>query len=85
MTWTNATTSIPGGITALDLEASSTGVSIAVRIGTSVKVYKNVTDAAATFDEVRPGTFDLARTASGIVISLCDFSGNRTLSTWVSP
>jgi hypothetical protein len=85
VTWTTVATSITGVVTALDLEASSTGVSLAVRIGTSVKVYKNVTDAAATFDELRPGAFDLARTASGIMIAICDLAGDRTLRTWVSP
>ena len=85
VTWTTVATSITGVVTALDLEASSTGVSLAIRIGTAVKVYKNVTDASATFDEVRPGSFDLARTSNGIVIVICDLAGDRTLRTWVSP
>lgn len=85
VTWTTVTTSVAGVVTALDLEASSTGVSLAVRVGTAVKVYKSATDAAPTFDEVRPGAFDLARTASGIVIVICDLAGDRTLRTWVSP
>jgi hypothetical protein len=83
--WSAVPTSIIGAVTALDLEGSSTGVSIAVRIGTSVKVYKNVTDPSANFDEVRPGQFDLARTTNGIVIAICDLTGDRTLRTWVSP
>jgi hypothetical protein len=83
--WTTLTTSITGAVTALDLEASPSGVSIAVRVGTSVKVYKNIADASANFDEVRPGNFDLARTSSGIVIVICDLAGDRTLRTWVSP
>ena len=83
--WTTVATSVTGVVTALDLEASSTGVSLAIRIGTAVKVYKNVTDALPTFDEVRPGSFDLARTSNGIVIALCDLAGDRILRTWVSP
>lgn len=85
VSWTTVTTFVPSGVSALDLEASATGVSLAVRVGTAVKVYKNVSDASPTFDEVRPGTFDLARTASGIVIAICDLTGDRTLRTWVSP
>ena len=83
--WSTIATSITGVVSALDLEASTTGVSVAVRIGSAVKVYKNATDAAATFDEVRPGAFDLARTSNGIVIVICDLAGDRTLRTWVSP
>lgn len=83
--WTSVTTSVPNGVSALDLEASPSGVSLAVRLGTAVKVYKNVSDATPTFDEVRPGTFDLARTSNGIVIAICDLTGDRTLRTWVSP
>jgi hypothetical protein len=85
VTWSTVSTSISGAVTALDLEASPTGVSIAVRVGSALKVYKNVSDSAPTFDEVRPGTFDLARTANGIVLSLCDLGGDRILRTWVSP
>ena len=85
VTWTTVTTSVTGVVTALDLEASSTGVSLAVRIGTAVKVYKNVADASATFDEVRPGSFDLVRSSNGIVIVICDLAGDRILRTWVSP
>jgi len=85
VTWTTVTTSITGVVTALDLEASSTGVSLAIRIGTAVKVYKNVTDASATFDEVRPGSFDLVRSSDGIVIVICDLAGDRILRTWASP
>ncbi len=83
--WTTVTTSVTGVVTALDLEASASGVSLAVRVGTAVKVYKSVTDASPTFDEVRPGAFDLARTSSGIVITICDLAGDRILRTWVSP
>ncbi|HVW29740.1 MAG TPA: hypothetical protein VHC69_30460 [Polyangiaceae bacterium] len=85
VSWSTIATSIPANITDLDLEASSTGVSIAVRIGTSVKVYKNVTDASANFDAVWSGSFDLARTSNGIVLVICDLAGDRTLRTWVSP
>ncbi|HEX4341233.1 MAG TPA: hypothetical protein VH062_35230 [Polyangiaceae bacterium] len=83
--FTTVPTSITGNVTDLDFEASSTGVSIAVRVGTSVKVYKNVTDATANFDDVRSGTFDLARTSNGITLAICDMAGDRTLRTWVSP
>ncbi|HEX2673475.1 MAG TPA: hypothetical protein VHM25_21485, partial [Polyangiaceae bacterium] len=85
VTWTTVSTSLPSSVSALDLEASTTGVSIAVRSGTSLKVFNNVTDTFPTYDEVRPGSFDLARTASGIVLAVCDMSGDRTLRTWVSP
>ena len=83
--WSTVSTSITGNVTDLDLEASSTGVSIAVRIGTAVEVYKNVTDATANFNDVRPGSFDLARTSNGITLVICDLAGDRTLRTWVSP
>jgi hypothetical protein len=83
--WTTVSTSLPGGVSALDLEASTTGVSIAVRVGTALKVYNTVTDTFPTYDEVRPGSFDLARTSNGIVLAVCDLSGDRTLRTWVSP
>lgn len=85
VSWTTVTTSLPGGVSALDLEASTTGVSIAVRSGTSLKVFNDVTDTFPTYDEVRPGSFDLARTSDGIVLAVCDLAGDRTLRTWISP
>jgi hypothetical protein len=85
VTWTPVPTSITGVVTALDLEASSTGVSLAIRIGSAVEVYKSVTDASPTFNQAQPGAFDLARTANGIVLAVCDLTGDRTLRTWVSP
>jgi hypothetical protein len=85
VTWTSVATSVAGVVSALDLEANATGVSLAIRIGTAVKVYNNVTDPSATFDEVRPGSFDLARTSEGIAIAICDLAGDRILRTWLSP
>jgi hypothetical protein len=85
VTWTTVPTSITGAITALDLEASPTAVSLAIRIGTAVEVYKNVTDAAPTFNQAEPGSFDLASTSNGLMIAICDLAGDRTLRTWASP
>lgn len=85
VTWTTVATSLPGSVSALDLEASTTGVSIAVRSGTALKVFNDVTDTFPTYDEVRPGSFDLARTSNGIVLAVCDLAGDRTLRSWISP
>jgi hypothetical protein len=78
------TTSVKGKVTALDLEASATGVSLAIRQGSAIRVYANLADAFPAFDAVLPGDFDLARATDGITLAVCDLTGDRTLRTFVS-
>jgi hypothetical protein len=85
VTWQTIATSIAGEIDAIDLEAGASGVSLALRQGTAIRVYANVADALPAFDDVLPGSFDLARTSSGIVLAVCDSAGDKTLRTFVSP
>lgn len=84
VTFEPVATSIQGETDVIDLEASSTGVSLAIRQGSAVRVYANVSDALPAFDMVLPGTFDLARTAQGVTLATCDFSGDRKVRTFIS-
>lgn len=87
-------TSVAGAVDALDLEgpapegsaAGSTGVALAVRQGTAVRVYADARDPDPAFDEAAlPGDFDLASTARGPVLTVCDSAGDHTLRTFVVP
>ncbi len=83
-TFETVATMVGSGVSALDLEADATGVSLAVRQGTAVRVFAQVTDAVPAFEAVLPGSFDLARTAQGLVLAVCDLTGDRKLRTFVS-
>jgi hypothetical protein len=85
VTFEPVATSVQGEIDAIDLRASTSGVSLALRQGTAVRVYASVTDALPAFDAAIPGTIDLASTARGLVLSVCDFAGDHTLRTFISP
>jgi hypothetical protein len=84
VTFEPVTTMVGAGVDAIDLEASSSGVSLAVRQGTAVRVFAKVTDAVPAFEAVLPGSFDLASTSQGLVLAVCDLAGDRKLRTFVS-
>jgi hypothetical protein len=84
VTFETVTTKVGAGIDALDLEANASGVSLAVRQGTAVRVFAMVTDEVPAFEAVLPGSFDLASTSQGLVLAVCDMAGDRKLRTFVS-
>jgi len=78
-------TSITGNVSALQLAASSSGVSLAVRQGTAIRVYANITDTLPAFDAVMPGDFNIVRASEGIVLAVCDVTGGGPLRTFIFP
>jgi hypothetical protein len=84
VTFSTLATAVTGEIDAIDLEANASGVSLALRQGTAIRVYAKVTDPLPAFDAVLPGSFDLTRAAPGLVLAVCDSAGDRTLRTYVS-
>ncbi len=72
------------GVDALDLAGSRSGVSLGVRQGATVRVWDRVSDPAPVFQESVAGTFDLVRSSRGLVLSIADLSGDKTLRTFVA-
>jgi hypothetical protein len=81
--WSTVTTGVSGAVTDLDLTGLGTVISLAVRQGTSVKVFTAVTDATPSFNMVIPGTFALQDAAEGLVLSVCDLTGARQVRTFL--
>ena len=81
--WTPVTTGVVGPVSDLDLSGLGTRASLAVRQGTAVRVYASVTDDTPSFDAVLPGTFDLQVAKEGLVLSVCDLAGNKTVRTFL--
>lgn len=82
-TWETVGTAVVGTVDAIDLEGSSSGVSVAVRQGSAIRVFASLDDATPEFDALLPGQFDLARTSEGVVLAVCDLAGSRTLRTFI--
>jgi len=71
------------GVDALDLEASLTGLSLAIRQGSTIRVWDDVSAPAPIFEESIEGSFDLVRSAKGLVLSVADLEGDKILRTFV--
>jgi hypothetical protein len=72
-----------GTVNNFDISANASGVSLAVRRDTDLLVYDALGDSAPSFEQPLAGAFDLERTAEGIVLSVCDADGDKTLRTFV--
>ncbi|MBN9168166.1 MAG: hypothetical protein J0I07_44975 [Myxococcales bacterium] len=81
--WTPVVTGVVGPVSDLDLSGLGTRVSLAVRQGTAVRAYASISDATPSFDAVLPGAFDLQVAKEGLVLSVCDLAGNKTVRTFL--
>lgn len=81
--WAPVVTGVVGPVSDLDLSGLGTRISLAVRQGTAVRAYASIMDAAPSFDAVLPGTFDLQVAKEGLVLSVCDLAGNKTVRTFL--
>jgi hypothetical protein len=75
VTWSTITTGVSGAVSDIDLSGLGTSISLAVRQGTSVRVFTSVTDTTPSYDEVIAGQFDLVNSSQGLVLSVCDLAG----------
>ncbi len=76
--------SVSGTVDALDLDASATGVSLAVRQGASVRVYESLAATQPAFERELAGAIDLARSDKGLVLSICEMDGDKVLRTFAT-
>ncbi len=81
--WAPVATGVVGPVSDLDLSGLGTRVSLAVRQGAAVRVYASVADETPSFDAVVPGTFDLQVAKEGLVLSVCDLAGSKTVRTFL--
>lgn len=75
VTWSTVTTGVSGAVSDIDLSGLGTSISLAVRQGTSVRVFNSVTDTSPSYDQVIAGQFDLLNSSQGLVLSVCDLAG----------
>ncbi|MDF2696216.1 MAG: hypothetical protein K0S65_4599 [Labilithrix sp.] len=80
--WEPVTTGVSGVVSELDLSALGTRLALAVRQGTAVRAYASPSDTKPSFDAVIPGTFDLQVAKEGLVLSVCELTGNKTVRTF---
>jgi len=81
--WAPVTTGVIGPVSDLDLSGLGTRVSLAVRQDTAVRVYASIADEMPSFDAVIPGSFDLQVAKEGLVLSVCDLAGSKTVRTFL--
>lgn len=71
---TVATPGVTSAVSAIDLAGQGTVISLAVRQGSALKVFTNVSDATASFNMAIPGTFALQPATEGLVLSVSNLS-----------
>jgi Collagen triple helix repeat (20 copies) len=80
--WEPVATAVTGAVSELDLSGLGTRLALAVRQGTAVRAYGSASDTTPSFDAVLPGSFDLQVAKEGLVLSVCDLTGNKTVRTF---
>jgi hypothetical protein len=85
VTWNTVTNHVSGTVTALALTGLGSQIALAVRVGTSVEVFTNVSDAAPSFTQVIAGSIALQSAAQGLVLSVCNLGGTNQVETFLQP
>jgi hypothetical protein len=74
--WTTVATQIVGAVADAEISGRAGKQTLAVRQGSAVRVYQDLTSARPSFDAVLSGDFQVVSSATGSILAVCDLTAS---------